>query len=273
MPLPPADLDYVRKLVFDHSGIVLERSKAYLVETRLTPVATRLGFKSLEEFVRNLKNTPVNGAHRTVIDAMTTNETYFFRDIHPFEALRKNVLPEIIQNRESTRTLRIWCGACSTGQEPYSISIILKDGFPKIDNWNIQIVATDLSQDVLEKAKSGAYTQLEVNRGLPAMYLVKYFKQQQDRWVIREDIRKRVQFRELNLTKPFPPMGRFDIVFLRNVLIYFDNPTKQQILGRIQSLLAPDGYLFLGCAETPVNLNPNFEAVSFGKATCYRLKR
>ena len=273
MPLSDSDLDYVRALVFDQSAIVLDRSKAYLVESRLTPLATRLGFASLPELVGKLRREPANGTHRMVVDAMTTNETYFFRDVHPFEALRTTVLPDLVLARAKERALRIWCGACSTGQEPHSISMLFREHFPHVATWQVQILCTDLNRDVLTKAKAGAYTQLEVNRGLPASLLVKYFTKTGDLWQIRDDIRGRLQFQELNLAKSFPPLPRFDLVMLRNVLIYFDTETKKAILARIRRVLAPDGILFLGAAETTLNLDESFESVPVGRTFCYRLKR
>lgn len=273
MPLSDSDLDYVRALVFEQSAIVLDRSKAYLVESRLTPLATRLGFASLPELVGKLRREALNGTHRLAVDAMTTNETYFFRDVHPFEALRTTVLPDLVLARAKERTLRIWCAACSTGQEPHSISMLLREHFAHVATWQVQILCTDLNRDVLTKAKAGAYTQLEVNRGLPATLLVKYFAKTGDLWQIRDDVRGRLQFQELNLAKSFPTLPRFDLVMLRNVLIYFDAETKKAILSRIRRVLAPDGILFLGAAETTLNLDESFESVPVGRTFCYRLKR
>lgn len=272
MALTTPDLDYVRQLVVDQSAIVLEREKAYLVEVRLTPLATKLGFASLPELVAKLRTQPVNGTHRMVVDAMTTNETYFFRDVHPFDALRQTILPDLISRRARERTLRIWCGACSTGQEPYSIAILLREHFPQLFTWQMQMVATDLSRDVLAKAQEGVYTQLEVNRGLPANLLVKYFTRVGANWRIRDEVRALVQFQELNLAKPFPVLPRFDLVFLRNVLIYFDTESKRAILAKIRRQLAPDAYFFLGGAETTLNLDENFEVATVGRAVCYRMK-
>jgi chemotaxis protein methyltransferase CheR len=270
--LSDSDLDYVRALVLDQSAIVLERNKAYLVESRLTPLATKLGFASLPEFVGRLRREGMSGNHRLVVDAMTTNETYFFRDVHPFDALRVKILPELIAARAATRTLRIWCGACSTGQEPYSIAMLLKDRFPYLATWNVSIVCSDLSRDVLAKARSGAYTQLEVNRGLPAAMLIRHFTRKGDMWHVHDDLRANLQFQELNLARPFPALPRFDLVMLRNVLIYFDVETKRGIFARIRRVMAPDAVLFLGAAETPLNIDEAFESVSIGKSVCYRLK-
>lgn len=274
MSLTPANFDFVRELVLNQSAIVLERGKEYLVESRLTPLAQRLGLGTLDNLVAKLRSEPVNGIHRMVVDAMTTNETSFFRDLHPFETLKKILLPEIMAKRAAERVLRIWCGACSSGQEPYSIALLLRDCFPQLSTWRVQLLATDLSQDMLEKSRQGKYNQFEMNRGLPATLLVKYFtKISPDQWRVRDDVRALVEFQEFNLARPFPPLPRFDIVFLRNVMIYFDVPTKKAILGRIRQVLAPDGYLFLGGAESVLNLDDSYESVTHGKTVCYRPKR
>jgi chemotaxis protein methyltransferase CheR len=273
MPLSPASFEFVRELVFAQSAIVLERGKEYLVESRLTPLAQRLGHPSLDAMIGQLRADPVNGAHRQVVDAMTTNETSFFRDIHPFETLKKVILPELVMKRAPERALRIWCAACSTGQEPYSIALLLRDTFPQLSTWRVQLLATDLSRDVLEKARQGIYTQFEMNRGLPAVMLIKYFtKVGADTWRVRDDIRAQVEFEEFNLSKPFPTLPCFDLIFLRNVLIYFDTETKKSILGRIRRVLAPTGYFFLGGAETTMNLDDKFESMTLGKTVCYRRK-
>lgn len=272
MPLPVADLDFIRKLVLEQSAIVLDREKAYLVETRLTPLATRLGFESISAMVAKIRHEPVNGTHRMVVDAMTTNETYFFRDIHPFTILRSDILPQLIAAREETKKLRIWCAACSTGQEPFSVSMLWDDAFPKQGGWDVKITATDLSQDVLKKAKSGEFTQMEVNRGLPAPMLVKYFEKDHNIWRVRDRIRSRVSFQELNLAKPFPILPKFDLIFLRNVLIYFDLDMKRKILANVRRVMAPDAILFLGAAETTMNIDPAFGSIILGKTVCYKLK-
>lgn len=272
MPLSVADVDYVRKLVFEHSAIVLEREKAYLVESRLTPLAARLGFESISKMVSKIRHEPVNGIHRMVVDAMTTNETYFFRDIYPFTALRSDVLPALIRVRGKQKSLRIWCGACSSGQEPYSISMLLEDAFPELKSWDVKITATDLNQDVLRKAEHGEFTQMEVNRGLPAPMLIKFFEKENNVWRVRESVRSRVSFQEMNLSKPFPPLPRFDLIFLRNVLIYFDLETRRKILAAVRRVMTPDAHLFLGAAETTLNVDDAFQSVVIGKSVCYKLK-
>jgi chemotaxis protein methyltransferase CheR len=192
--------------------------------------------------------------------------------VHPFEALRTKVLPDLIAARAAQRTLRIWCGACSTGQEPYSLSMLLREKFPELATWKVSILCTDLSGDVLARAKAGSYSQLEVNRGLPALMLVKYFTRQGDAWEIKEEVRRPLEFKELNLAKAFPVLPRFDLVMLRNVLIYFDVETKKAILGRIRRVMAPDAFFFLGAAETTLNLDDAFISVPVGKTVCYRLR-
>ncbi|MCK6448005.1 MAG: protein-glutamate O-methyltransferase CheR [Planctomycetes bacterium] len=273
MPLRPDDFQYVTKLVRDASAIVLEAGKEYLVELRLQPVAQQSGLASIEKLVERLKSEPVGSLHKRVIDAMTTNETSFFRDIHPFETLRKDVIPELMKKRAGTRTLNFWCAAASSGQEPFSTMMMLREHFPELATWKLQFIATDLSQDMLARCREGKYGQFEIGRGLPAQFLVKYFDRRGTEWQIKEEIRRAIDFRELNLVKPWGPMPTFDIVFIRNVLIYFDVPTKRDILQRIHRLLAPDGYLFLGGAETTVNICEDFESQVLGRTTCYRPKR
>jgi chemotaxis protein methyltransferase CheR len=268
-----ADFDYIRRLVRERSSIVLESNKAYLAESRLIPLAKREGMRSLNELVARLRGEKFGGLHRKVVEAMTTNETSFFRDIHPFEALKKPILPELITRRASERKLNIWCAACSTGQEPYTIAMLLRESFPQLGGYSVRIVATDLSTEVLDRAREGVYSQIEVNRGLPAALLVKYFKKQGLHWKIADDLRRMVEFRELNLAESWALLGSMDIIFLRNVLIYFDVSTKQGILAKVRTSLRPDGYLFLGAAETTINLDDAFQRVQLDKSGCYRLAR
>jgi chemotaxis protein methyltransferase CheR len=266
-----ADFDYVRQFVRSQAAIVIEPGKEYLVESRLMALVRKDGYQSIDQLVDKMRNSPKGELHRRVVDAMTTNETSFFRDIHPFEALKKVLLPELIQKRRSERQLNLWCGAASTGQECYSVLMTIAENFPEVFHWNFNFVATDLSQEVLTQAKCGVYTQLEVNRGMPAPLLVKHFKKQEDKWQVSEALRGKVHFKELNLVTDWPFMPMMDIVFLRNVLIYFDVDTKKAILGKIRRLLRPGGYLFLGGAETTLNLDDNFERVVLERATCYRV--
>jgi len=272
MNLSAPEFNYIRRLVLEHSAIVLEEDKGYLVESRLLPLARREGFASLSLFVSKLQSEPVRDLHRRAVEAMTTSETSFFRDFHPFEALKKFVMPELVAQRGPAQELNIWCAACSAGQEPYSLALLLREYFPQLLSWNIHILATDLSVDILARAREGRYSQLEVNRGLPAHLLIKYFQKQGCDWYLRDDIRRMVDFQTLNLANAWPLLPLFDLVMMRNVLIYFNTETKKMILGRVRRVLRPDAYFFLGAAETTFNLDDSFERVQFDRATCYRVR-
>jgi chemotaxis protein methyltransferase CheR len=265
------DFEFIRALVRRCSAIVLESSKDYLIEARLGPIARQEGFASIGALATRLRNEGDGALQRTVVDAMTTNETLFFRDQNPFAVLRDELLPDLLVARAARRELRIWSAACSSGQEPYTIAMLLRESFPQLTTWTVDIVASDLSPSMLEKARRGAYGKIEVNRGLPAALLSKYFTQTGTDYVIRDDIRRMVTFREMNLASPWPPLGTFDVVFVRNVLIYFDVDTKKSILSRARQVLHPDGYLFLGAAETTLNLEPGFERMPFERSGCYRV--
>lgn len=271
MGITSKDFEYVAGLARAGAAIVLEPGKEYLVESRLDPVARQAGFPSLESFLEALRTKKLNGEmHARVIDALTTNETYFFRDFHPFEALRKHIVPEILASRSATRRLTIWSAACSAGQEPYSLAMLLREHFPQLAGWEVKIVATDLSPTVLSQAREGRYSQLEVNRGLPAPYLIKYFTRRDNHWFIQDQLKTLIEFRPMNLAQPWPLLPPFDLIFIRNVMIYFDTETKRSILRRIRNCLLPHGSLFLGTAETTINLDPNYRPVTFGNATVYR---
>ena len=272
MPITATDFDYVRGLVRDRSAIVLEPGKEYLVESRLLALVQRKGLPDISALVNELRKVRDGALHTQVVEAMTTNETSFFRDVHPFHALRDKILPELVERRARERTLRIWSAACSSGQEPYTLVMLLREHFPALAAWRIEILGTDLSSEVLDRAREGRYAQLEVNRGLPAAMLVKYFEHQGASWVVKPDLKRNVEFRVMNLVAPWPTMRAFDLVFLRNVLIYFDRPTKQQILERVKGVLRPDGYLFLGAAETTLNVHDGYERVALERAGCYRLR-
>lgn len=267
-----ADFNYVCNFVREESAIVLEAGKEYLVESRLQTLARKENLDSVDALIGKLKAPGGLSFQRKIVDAMTTNETSFFRDIHPFEALRNQILPDLVQLRGKERRLALWCGAASTGQEPYSVLMLLAQHFPELLGWDFKFLATDLCGEVLARARGGRFTQLEVNRGLPAALLSRYFARHGAEWEIQADLRRRVDFRELNLVKDWPVMPAMDIVFLRNVMIYFDVPTKKAILSRIRRLLKPGGYLFLGGAETTFNVDDGFERVVLDKTTCYRLK-
>jgi len=268
--LKPENFALVRKLVHERAAIVLEAGKEYLVESRLEPIAQAHGFASVDELCSLLRSKP--GLASEVVEAMTTNETSFFRDHHPFEALRREILPQLFLRRAARRTLRVWCAACSTGQEPYSLAMLLDEYFPQQASWDLRIDATDVSRSVLARAKLGRYSQVEVNRGLSAALLVKYFVRDGLDWEINPQIKRRVRFSELNLIGNWPALEPYDLIFLRNVLIYFDQPTKLAILGRVRQQLAPDGYLLLGGSEsTPAEVTA-FTRLPIARAGIYRLK-
>ncbi|MDR3457867.1 MAG: protein-glutamate O-methyltransferase CheR [Verrucomicrobiae bacterium] len=274
MAISKKDFDYVSRLAHRESALVLEAGKEYLVVTRLGPLAQREGFASLAALIQQMRlETKINGLHHRAIDALTTNETLFFRDFHPFEALRRSILPELLAKRASARRLTIWSAAASTGQEPYSLAMLLLEHFPQLADWTVSILATDLSPTVLKVAQAGKYSQFEVNRGLPASYLIKYFTKQGDKWCVKDEVKSMVEFRPLNLIQTWPIMPPLDLVFIRNVMIYFDVETKKTILKKIRTCLLPHGYLFLGTAETTTNLDPQYQPVAHGKAVVYRVQQ
>jgi chemotaxis protein methyltransferase CheR len=255
------EFDILSNLVKERSGLVLTRDKAYLLESRLLPVVRKWQLKTLAELAAAVRGHADAGLVRAVVEAMTTNESFFFRDVKPFDQFKAFVLPHLLRSRASTRAIRIWSAACSSGQEPYSLAMILTEQRALLSNWRIEILATDLSTEILEKAQAGLYSQFEVQRGLPIQLLVKYFKQQGDRWQIDPAIRAMVNFRQLNLLDDFAALGRFDVIFCRNVLIYFDQPTKTLVLNRLSRQMAPDGHLYLGGAETVLGITDKLQPV------------
>ena len=257
--MTPLDYEYLRKLLKERSGLILSAEKHYLVESRLLPVARRAGASTLVELVQKLKSAGSEALVTEVVEAMTTNETFFFRDKIPFDQFRADMLPALLEARAAKRSLRIWCAA---GQEPYSLAMCLKELGRQVAGWRIEIIGTDLSNEVLQKARAGIYSQFEVQRGLPIQLLVKHFGQVGEMWQIAPDIRAMVQYRPLNLLQSFASLGRFDIVFCRNVLIYFDQPTKIAVLERLAHAIEPDGYLVLGAAETVVGLTDTFHPLA-----------
>ena len=256
----PTEYEYLRKFLKDNSGLDLSADKQYLIESRLLPLARKAGLSSIAELVQKLQA----GSRQLitdVVEAMTTNETFFFRDKVPFDHFRDHIMPEIIKARAGTRSVRIWCAAGSTGQEPYSLAMCLKEMGAALTGWRVEIIATDLSQEVLEKAKAGVYSQFEVQRGLPIQMLVKYFKQTGETWQINPELRAMIQHRQLNLLHDFAQLGTFDVIFCRNVLIYFDQDTKINIFNRLARQIEPDGFLVLGAAETVVGLTDTFRPI------------
>ena len=260
--MTPQDFDYLRQLLRERSGLVLSVEKQYLAESRLLPVARRHGLTTLGELVGKLKAATAAPLSVEVVEAMTTNETFFFRDKLPFDQFRDTTLPALIAARVREKRLRIWCTAASTGQEPYSLAMMLKGMGAKLAGFRTEIIATDISGEVIERAKAGIYSQFEVQRGLPIQQLVKFFTQVGEAWQIAPEIRAMVQFRTLNLLKDFSALGTFDVVFCRNVLIYFDQDTKTEVLNRLARQMPKDGFLSLGAAETVVGLTDAFKPMS-----------
>jgi chemotaxis protein methyltransferase CheR len=269
MSIDPHAFKVVADFVYRNSAIVLEVGKEYLVESRLAPLARDRGYSTVEALVADI-NKP--GIGTAIVEAMTTNETSFFRDIHPFEALKTTIIPQLMKAHESERRLNIWCGAASSGQEPYSLALLLRENFPTLASWQVKIIATDISDEMIQRCREGRYSQLEMNRGLPANLLIKYFTKHGTEWQIDEQVRKGIEFKLLNLSEQWPQMPQLDIVFMRNVLIYFDVEQKRAILGKIRRLLRPGGILFLGSAETTFNLDDGFERIAIDRATAYTLK-
>ena len=270
MSLAAADFAFVANLVRREAAIVLAPGKEYLVEARLIPVARKVGAAGVSDFLAALQRRPNAEHQRLVIDALTTNETSWFRDREPFTALTDVVLPELVRSRASARKLRLWSAASSSGQEAYSLAITLQEALPP--GWSYEIIGSDISGEMIRRAEAGEYSQVEVNLGLPASQLVQYFERAGAHWRVVPSLRRNVSFRLMNLTTPLPALGAFDIVFLRNVLIYFDVQTKRTVLRNVARLLRPDGLLFLGAAETTIGIDDNYERVAAGRTSAYRLR-
>lgn len=255
----PEDFDFIAGLVKKRSGLVLTKDKVYLVESRLAPVARRHGLAAVDDLARKVRANPPESLLREITEAMTTNESFFFRDKIPFELFREIILPNLLRDRQTTRTIRIWCAAASTGQEPYSLAMILRDQAAKLKGWRVEILATDISNEVIERARRGLYSQFEVQRGLPIQLLVKNFKKNDDHWEIDPALRSMVQFKNFNLLEDYRGLGGFDVVYCRNVLIYFDQPSKKDVLERVARQMPADGYLVLGAAETVIGVTDSFK--------------
>jgi len=258
--MTPADFDFMAKLLKERSGLILGADKTYLLESRLMPLARRRGFKGLDELIGALRQGNEKLAFE-VTDAMTTNESFFFRDGKPFEQFQKVVLPHLLKTRAAQKKFRIWCAASSSGQEPYSLAMILKENAAQLAGWTCEIVGTDISTEMLEKAKAGVYSQFEVQRGLPITHLVKYFKKTDENWTVDPAIRAAVTYKNWNLLEDLKPLGQFDVVFCRNVLIYFDTLTKTDVLERICRQMTEDGVLYLGGAETVLGISDRFKPI------------
>jgi chemotaxis protein methyltransferase CheR len=268
MSLSAHEFQFVSSLVRREASIVLEPGKEYLVEARLLPLARKAGLASVTEFLLRAQSPSGRTDRDAIVDALTTNETSWFRDREPFSAMTDLVIPNLVKSRGPSRSMRVWSAASSSGQEAYTLAILLKENLPP--GWTYEILGTDISTEMLAKAERGRYSQLEVNRGLPAPLLVKHFTRSGPEWEVAAPIKKSVSFKRLNLAAPFPPMPTFDVVFLRNVLIYFDVETKRGVLKRIRNLLKPDGWLFLGAAETTMGIDDGFERVVTGRTSAYR---
>ncbi len=259
--MKPQDFDFLSSLLKRRSGLMLGADKIYLLETRLTPVARRSGMDSLDDLIRELRQSASEPLMREVTEAMTTNESFFYRDRTPFDLFREQVLPSLRQRRQTTKKLRIWCAACSTGQEPYSLALILKQQEALWRGWTIEIIGTDVSRSVLSRACEGVYSQFEVQRGLPIHELLKYFTQEGDTWRLSDEIRKMVTFREFNLLDSFSGLDKFDVIYCRNVLIYFDQATKTRVMESLRGVMPRDGTLFLGAAETVLGITDRFRPI------------
>jgi chemotaxis protein methyltransferase CheR len=264
--------NYVRQLVRDRTAIVLEDGKQYLVDNRLSLLARREGLESAQQVIDRLRAAPDGALQRKVIEAMATTETLFFRDVRPYDALRSTILPELLRARAADRKLLIWSGACSSGQEPYSVGMLMREHFPVLASWDVRVLATDISTEMLARSRTGRYSQLEVSRGLPAALLTKYFEKVDAEWQIRSELRRMIEFREHNLAGPWGALPPADLILLRNVLIYFDIESKRAVLGKIRKLLRPGGFLMLGTAETTMNVDDGFELVRSDGASYYRLR-
>ncbi len=270
MPLSNDDFEYIRDLVRTHTGISLKNEEASKLTLLLQPLIERAGLTSLQELMIILRSSTYSQLHVQVIESLLVCETYFFRDIYPFEALQKLILPQYLKQRE--RSLNVWCAACSSGQEAYSLAMLIHKNFPIFCSRGMQLIASDVSSEMLSRAVAGCYSQKEVERGLPAIFLKRYFQKNEQSWVVKEEIRRLIDFRQLNLVVNWPILPQMDVIFMRNVLIYFDVETRKAILEQVRDLLRPDGYLFLGAAETTTHIIREFEPVHFDKVVCYRPK-
>jgi len=267
--ITPENYTFLQSRIYNDSGIVLDETKHYLIESRLLPIVRRENLGTLNDLCALLRATQSTPLHRQIVEALTTNETLFFRDLAVFDALRDHVLPEVVARQRTARRIDFWSAASSSGQEAYSLAMLLLEA--GLGTWTIRIVGTDLNQQMVDRAQSGLYTQLEVNRGLPAKYLVKYFQRKGLEWQAKEELRRMVHFQTFDLRQSMRSLGLFDLVFCRNVLIYFDVPTKKRILGEIRNILNRNGLLLLGAAETTLNLDDRFARRVIGQATFYEV--
>jgi len=256
------DFDIYKDLLKDKSGLTLSQDKSYLVESRLNPVSKKWGYENIAAMTSVLRTVPPKELINDIVEAMTTNETSFFRDNRPFDVFKDTVLPYYKDKATNNKHLRIWCAAASSGQEPYSLAMILQEEAAKMPGWRFSITATDISHEILAQAKDGVYSQFEVQRGLPITLLMKYFNQDGDKWIINDEIKNMVEFKYFNLLDGMSLLGKYDVIFCRNVLIYFDQPTKKDVMERADKQLADDGFFFLGGAETVLGITDAFKAVA-----------
>lgn len=270
MSLLANDIEFLRTAISERSGNMISAGQSYLLEARLSPLATSLGLPNVGALVVELRKNSRNPLYDKVAEAMTINETSFFRDMQPFNALKEEVLPYLAEARASTRTLSIWSAASSSGQEPYSIAIAVRTYCPQMSDWNVRILGTDISEEMVRRTTDGTYSQFEVNRGLPAALLVRNFDRKQLSWQVKPELKAMVKAQKMNLTKTWSTLAKHDVVFIRNVLIYFDQKTKTQILNRIHQSMRPDGFLFLGGGETLIQLDVPFERVNVGRTVAFR---
>jgi chemotaxis protein methyltransferase CheR len=265
------DYGYLREIVFRLSQNVLDSSRDYLFETRLSRLVRDQGMTDLEDLVQYLKTRKSPLLERAIAEAMTINETSFFRDNHPFELLRLQLLPKLIEMHRLERRLRFWSAACSTGQEAYSLAMLVREYFPSLNGWDIRIEGTDINSEVVERARAGCYHRIEINRGLPARFVVRYFDHEGENWTIKPELRAMCNFRQANLCSPLTPFSRvddrFDVIFLRNVMLYFSQETRKMLLAGIHKLLIPEGVLFLGASEQPAD--PSIWTAELAGGTCH----
>ncbi len=266
----PSDFEYLSRWLRERSGLTLNAGKEYLITSRLLPLAQSEGLADISALVVELRRSSSTVLATAVVEAMTTNESLFFRDKKPFDDLKDTLIPEIIEARRTQRRIRVWCAACSTGQEPYSLLMLLAENFPQLQNWQIDVIATDLDTKALERAKSGLYSQMEVQRGLPIQLLLKYFRQVENNWQIADSLRQQVTWKWWNLLDSFAGLGQFDLILCRNVLIYFDEDLKRDIFQKLARCLRDNGPLILGSAETVIGLSSQFSRDRSCKSSVYR---
>ena len=269
--LTDADHTWLRHLLHERTGVLLDATREHFAEMRLGGLATEWGVESLPELLEALRTEEGWGVlHRLVIEALAIAETSWFRDAHLWEELRQTVLPDLLRRRRVLKRLNLWSAACATGQEPYSLAMVLHEMGPALSSWQVQLLATDFSQGILKRARAGCYSPIEMNRGLPATQLVRHFRKSGEAWELRPDVRTRVEFRELNLAQPWPSLPPMDLVLMRNVLLYFGPELRRRVLRQLAHVLAPDGLLVLGAGETTLTMDDSFEAVPLDRTVVYR---